>query len=89
MDPRAVLARMLDPDTGPEERYDAAEAMWEWLFAGGFVPSVSREQWVVLLTMAGRERHVSKCRSNRDRLSALMLCIRRRIRRGSGVNARP
>jgi len=39
MDPDAALAILRDPTAEPDDRADAAEALLEWLAAGGFPPA--------------------------------------------------
>jgi hypothetical protein len=38
MDPSVALDQLRHPDTDPDERYDAAVALADWLQRGGFVP---------------------------------------------------
>lgn len=38
MDPTVTLEQLRHPDTDPDERYDAAVALADWLQRGGFVP---------------------------------------------------
>jgi hypothetical protein len=38
MDPTVTLEQLRHPDTDPDDRYDAAVALADWLQSGGFVP---------------------------------------------------
>lgn len=38
MDPTVALEQLRHPDTDPDDRYDAAVALADWLHRGGFVP---------------------------------------------------